>query len=380
MATKPELETRSVHAGLRPDPATGAVAPSIHLSTTYERTPEGETRSDFLYVREDNPNRHALEVALASLEGGEAAACFASGLAAIDAVLRVVPPGGRVVAPADVYHGTRELLRTHHPSLTVDFVELWDLEAARDALSRDGASRDVALVLVETPSNPQLRITDVAAVAEEAREAGALCAVDNTWWTPVLQRPLELGADLVVHSSTKYFGGHSDVQGGAVVARHADSTFERVLAVQRQAGAVPSPFDCWLIRRGLQTLPCRVRAQAAGAEVVARALADRPEVDEVLWPGLASHPGHEVARAQASGFGAMLSIRVRGGYDGARQVAGRCRLFTRATSLGGVESLIEHRAAIEGEGSPTPPDLLRLSIGLEHPDDLVDDLLQALSP
>ncbi|MEM9556965.1 MAG: PLP-dependent aspartate aminotransferase family protein [Acidobacteriota bacterium] len=384
MSTAPKIETVSVHAGLRTDPSTGAVAQPIHLSTTFERRPDGSLPDEYLYIREGNPNRRALETAVAALEGGGAAACFASGLASIDAVLRALPAASRVVAPRDIYHGTRVLLTEHHPSLQVRFVELSDLDAARRALAEPAA-----LVLVETPSNPQLHITDIAGVVAAARRVGARVLVDNTWSTPVLQRPLELGADLVVHSSTKYFGGHSDVQGGVVVASHEltaetavtdrQGLFGRIRAVQEQAGAAPAPFDCWLIRRGLQTLPCRMRAHEEGAAEVARALAEHPGVLKVLWPGLPSHPGHEVMKAQASGFGAMLSIRVRGGFDDASAVVGRCRLFKRATSLGGVESLIEHRAAIEGPETPTPPDLLRLSIGLEHPDDLVDDLLQALT-
>ncbi|MEL7060987.1 MAG: PLP-dependent aspartate aminotransferase family protein [Acidobacteriota bacterium] len=365
--------TRAVHVGLAPDPTTGAVAPSISLSTTFERTSEGALRGAFGYGRDGHPNRLALEQAVASLEGGEVAACFASGLAAIDAVLRALPAGARVVAPSDVYHGTRQLLVEHHPSLETTFVDQTDLAALRAALA-GGAE----LLMIETPSNPALDVTDILLAVGLAHAAGALCAVDNTWMTPIFQRPIELGADLVIHSSTKYFGGHSDVSGGAVVAAREDEMFARIRAVQTHAGASAAPFDCWLIRRGLQTLDCRLRAQTQTAGEIARHFHGHPRLEAVLYPGLEDHPGHHTSIRQASGFGAMLSLCVRGDRAETTAVAGRCRLFTRATSLGGVESLIEQRVLVEGDDSPTPPNLLRLSIGLEHVDDLVGDLERAL--
>jgi cystathionine gamma-synthase len=234
------------------------------------------------------------------------------------------------------------------------------------------------MVWVETPSNPLLKVADIAVIAAIAHGAGALCVVDNTWATPVLQRPLDLGADLSIHATTKYLGGHSDVLGGAVVAREAGALFERVRFIQGNGGAVPAPFDCWLVLRGIRTLAYRVRAHAEHAMAVARFLASHPQIERVHYPGLESHPGHAVAARQMRGFGGMLSIEVRGGEPAAMALAARVKIFTRATSLGGTESLIEHRASVEGPESKTPPGLLRLSVGLEHPDDLIADLAQAL--
>ncbi len=372
---RPHLETLAVHAGTEPDAATGAVTPPIHLSTTFEREAGGDYPRGYVYTRSGNPNRRALESALAALQGGKDAAAFASGSSAASAVLRSILPGGRAVLPSELYHGIRKLVdgALGPAGLAVDYVDLGDL-AALEA----GWKPDTRLVWVETPSNPLLSITDVAAVCEIAHARGALVAVDATWTPPGVADPLRDGADLVVHATTKYLAGHSDVLGGVVVAARQDETWERLAFLQRNEGAVPSPFDCWLTHRGLRTLPYRMRGHAANAARVASYLDERPEVERVYYPGLASHPGHEVARRQMTGFGGMLSFRVRGGEEAAMRVAARVRLFTRATSLGGVESLIEHRASIEGPGTSTPPDLLRLSIGLEHPDDLIADLGQAL--
>jgi cystathionine gamma-synthase len=240
---------------------------------------------------------------------------------------------------------------------------------------RPGRTR---LIWVETPSNPRLRITDIAAMAEIAHRHGALCAVDNTWASPILQRPLALGADLVMHSTTKYIGGHSDVLGGCVVLARDDAFAARLKQEQLLIGSVPSPFDCWLLLRSIPTLPYRMRAHTEHAGLIASFLSEHPAVERVNYPGLPSHPGHAIAARQMSGFGGMLSIEVRGGAEAAMAVAAKVKLFIRATSLGGIESLIEHRASVEGPGTPTPPNLLRLSIGLEHPDDLIDDLRQAL--
>ncbi len=369
------IETLAVRAASGPDPATGAVAPPIHLSTTFERDSDGSFPRGFIYSRSGNPTRAALETALAALEGGAVAAAFASGSAASMGVLQALRPGDHVVAPRDAYHGTTRLLRDLLAPWRLEstFVDMTDLGAVKAALRP--ATR---LVWVETPSNPLLKITDIAAVAELAHAAGARCACDNTWATPIAQRPLDLGADLVVHATTKYLGGHSDVTGGAVVARADDEFFARVGSVQTTGGAVPSPFDCWLVLRGLRTLPVRMRAHADHAQRVAEFLAAHPACEAVHYPGLPGHPDHAIARRQMSLFSGMVSFQVRG--DGARAlaVAARLRLFTRATSLGGVESLIEHRASIEGPGTLTPDNLLRASIGLEHPDDLIADLAQAL--
>jgi cystathionine gamma-synthase len=293
----------------------------------------------------------------------------------VTAILQALKPGDHVIGPADVYHGTARLIREQLMpwGLQAAFVDMTSLPAVAGALRPT-----TRLLWVETPSNPMLRVTDIAGVVELGRRAGALVACDNTFATPVLQRPLELGADLVMHSSTKYLGGHSDVMGGAVVARTATGIFERIRHIQATSGAVPAPFDCWLVCRSMRTLPLRVRAHSEHAFRVARFLAQRPRVEAVHYPGLAAHPGHALAARQMQGFGGVLSFQVAGGSDAALAVAAKVRLFTRATSFGGVESLVEHRASIEGPESRTPPNLLRLSIGLEHPDDLIEDLDQAL--
>jgi len=372
---KMRIETLAVHAGHAIDAATGAVAAPIHLSTTFERDPEGGYPHGYSYGRSANPTRHALEEGLAALEGGEDAAAFGSGLAACSAVLQALAPGDHVVAPTDVYHGMTKLLREIFIrwGLEVTFVDMTDLDGIREAMRPE-----TKLLWVETPSNPRLKITDIAQVAEIGHAAGAICACDNTW-APIVQRPLDLGADLVVHATTKYLGGHSDVTGGVVIAKTKTDFFERVREIQTTGGAVPSPFDCWLILRGMRSLPWRMRAHSENAARVAAWLADHPRVEAVHYPGLASHAGHEIAVRQMSAFSGMLSFELRGGREAALGVAAKIEIFTRATSLGGVESLIEHRASIKGEDPRTPQGLLRLSIGLEHPDDLIEDLAQALA-
>ncbi|HET8622790.1 MAG TPA: aminotransferase class I/II-fold pyridoxal phosphate-dependent enzyme [Gemmatimonadales bacterium] len=370
------FETLAVHAGHAPDGSTGAISPPIHLSTTFERAVDGSFPSGFVYIRDGNPNRQMLETSLAALEAGAAAAAFASGMAATHAILQALSPGDRVILPDDAYYGTPRLLRevfarwglVHVP------VNLTDLAALDRALNTP-----TRLVWIETPSNPLLRITDVAAVADRAHRAGALVACDNTWASPALTRPLALGADLVMHSSTKYLGGHSDVQGGVVVGRGDDEFFGRIRLTQVHGGGVPSPFDSWLILRGARTLACRMRAHCEHAQRVADFLSQHRGVSSVHYPGLSSHPGHHVAARQMSAFGGMLSFEVPGGRAAALAVAGRLRLITRATSLGGTESLIEHRASVEGPQTRAPEGLLRMSVGLEHPDDIVTDLDQALS-
>ena len=368
------IETLAVHAGHEVDSATGAVAAPIHLSTTFERDAEGNYPSGFIYGRSANPNRQALEAGLAALEGGEEAAAFGSGLAASSAVLQALTPGDHVIAPTDVYHGMTKLLREVYMrwGLEVSFVDMTMLDAVREAVRPK-----TKLIWIETPSNPLLKITDIAAVADIAHAANAICACDNTW-APIVQRPLELGADLVMHSTTKYLGGHSDVTGGAIVVKTKTDFSERVREIQTTCGAVPSPFDCWLILRGMRSLPWRMRAHSENALTVATWLADHQRVDAVHYPGLASDAGHEIAALQMNAFSGMLSFEVHGGKEAALGVAAKTQLFVRATSLGGVESLIEHRASIKGEDPRTPQGLLRLSIGLEHPDDLIEDLAQAL--
>jgi len=371
-----KLETLAVHAGREPDPATGALREPIHLATTFERGPDGNYPHGYSYSRSGNPNRSALEQAVAALEGGHDAVAFASGSAATLAVFTLAASGGRVVCSSDCYHGTAKQLREILPRWggSVEFVDTTDLDATRQAL-QPGAT----LLWVETPSNPLLRVSDLAALAELAHARGALLGCDNTFASPVLQQPLALGADLVMHSTTKYLGGHSDVLGGILVAREAGSLLERLRDFQGTGGGVPSPFDCCLLLRSWPTLPLRVRQQAANALAVARFLATDQRVGRVHYPGLESHPGHALAgRQMLGGYGAVVSFQVPGEAPQALAVAARTKLFTRATSLGGVESLIEHRASVEGPLSRTPPNLLRMSIGLEHEADLIADLDQAL--
>lgn len=374
-----KLETLAIHAGRHPDAATGAVAPSPILSTTFARDADGEYPHGHLYSRSGNPGRTALETLLAALERGATAAAFASGSAASLAVFQALSPGDHVIAPDDVYHGTRTQLREllARWGLAHSLVDLTDLDAVRAAITP--ATR---LIWAETPSNPLLKICDIAGLAELARAAGATLVVDSTFATPVIQQPLTLGADLVMHSTTKYLGGHSDVLGGALIARNAsDPLFGRIRDLQTKGGAVPSPFDCWLLQRSIATLPLRVRAQTANAQAVAEFLAGHPAVERVHYPGLPGHAGHALARRQMpGGFGAMLSFQVRGDRATALAAVGQVKIFTRATSLGGIESLIEHRASVEGPYSTTPPNLLRVSVGLEHAEDLIADLDQALAP
>ena len=368
------METLAVHAGHKVDSATGAVAEPIYLSTTFERDVEGTYSRGFMYSRNDNPNRKALEEGVNTLENGAAAAAFGSGMAAAMGLLGALAPSDHVLAHVDAYYGTSRLLRDLFVrwKLEADFIDMSDLPAVKKALRPN-----TRLVWMETPSNPLLKIVDLAAVAKIAHEAGAVCVCDNTW-APIIQRPFEAGIDFILHSTTKYFGGHCDVLGGILIARRDDDFFQRVRDIQYSAGAVPSPFDCWLILRGMKTLPWRMRAHCENAAKVAEFLAQAPKVERVHYPGLVSHPGHDIAKKQMSMFGGMLSFETKGGKEAAMQVAAKTKIFTRATSLGGVESLIEHRASIEGAGTKSPEGLLRCSIGLEHPDDLIEDLEQAL--
>jgi cystathionine gamma-synthase len=369
------IETLAVHAGHTVDPTTGAVTTPIHLSSTFERDPDGGYHSGHVYTRTSNPNRDAVEQSLMQLEGGAAAIAYASGSAATMSVFQALAPGDHVLAPDDAYFGTLRQLREIFSGwgLEADTVDMTDLDAVRRALRPN-----TRIVWVETPSNPLVRVVDILELAELAHTVGARCVVDNTWATPVLQLPLRLGADLVMHSTTKFLGGHSDLLGGALVARDDDEFVERLRLLQRLGGAVPSPFDCWLLLRGIRTLPWRMRAHCDNAALVAAFLETHPNVEAVHYPGLRSHPGHEIAKVQMNDFGGMLSVQIRGGRAAAMALTNRLQLFTRATSLGGTESLIEHRASVEGPTTKAPENLLRVSVGLEHPDDLIEDLEQAL--
>src|SRR5438309_5610175 len=369
-----KIETLAVHAGHAVDPATGAVSAPIHLSTTFERDVDGSYPHGFMYTRNNNPNRQALEEGISALEGGSVAAAFASGTGATMAILQALAPGDHVVAHVDAYYGTSRLIREIFLrwGLGVDFVDMSDLAAVTRALRAKAK-----LAWMETPSNPLLKIVDVAAVGKIVCDAGAICVCDNTW-APVLQRPFDLGADLILHSTTKYFGCHCDVAGGIIVAKNDNEFFQDVRRVQYDGGAIPSPFSCWLILRGMRTLPWRMRAHSENAMKVALFFSRHPKIARVHYPGLMSHPGHQIAAKQMSMFGGMLSLEIKDGRDAAMSVAAKTKIFTRATSLGGVESLIEHRASIEGAGTTSPEGLLRLSIGLENADDLIEDLDEAL--
>lgn len=371
------LETLAIHAGRRIDSATGAVSQPIILSTTFERAPDGEYPLGFAYTRETNPNREALQQCLAALEGGKEALAFSSGLAVTTAALQGMQPGDHVIAPDDVYYGLRKVVSGvfEHAGIDVSYVDLTDLDAVRQAIRPN-----TRLIWIETPSNPLMKITDLAALAEIARAANAVTICDSTFATPIAQRPLDLGIDMVMHSTTKYFGGHSDILGGALITKNDNYLFERCRHSQEHGGAVPSPFDCWLLLRSIETLPLRVRAQQTTAMQLAEFLEAHPQVERVHYPGLASHPAHELAaRQMTGGFGAMLSFLVRGCRDRTMAVAARPRIITRATSLGSTHTLIEHRASVEGPASKTPQNLLRMSVGLEHVSDLIADLEQCLS-
>ena len=371
-----KIETLAVHAGREIDGTTGAVTPPIHLSTTYEREADGSYPRGYSYSRSGNPNRQALEKSLASLEGGAAAAAFSSGSAATMTVFQALEPGDHVIAPTDVYHGTARLLREVFApwGLETSFVDMTAPEEVEGAIRAK-----TRLIWVETPSNPLLKVADIARLSGIAHAAKALCACDNTWATPVLQHPFAFGADLIMHATTKYLGGHSDVLGGALIARAEDAFFQRIRRIQTGGGAVPSPFECWLVLRGIPTLPCRMRVHSENALKVATFLSQHPAVGATHYPGLKEHPGYEIASRQMIQPGGMLSFQVKGGRARAFDVAAKVKVFIRATSLGGPESLIEHRASVEGPDTRTPENLLRLSIGLEHADDLIADLRQALA-
>jgi cystathionine gamma-synthase len=366
------------------DDQTRAVVPPIHTSTTFVRDPDNQYRSGRVYARDHNPTFDQAEAVLTALEGGHASLLFASGMAAATAVFLALKPGDRVLAPKVMYWSLRNWLANFATEwgLRVQFIDMSDPDQVRRAVQTDR----IELVWIETPANPLWTITDIALSCEIAHASGAMVAVDSTVATPVLTRPFELGADIVMHSATKYLNGHSDVIAGTLSAREDSPLWQRIKSIRAQIGGVLGPFEAWLLMRGMRTLFPRVRAAGESAQRIAERLMQHSLVEEVLYPGLPSFPGHAIAaRQMCGGFGGMLSIRVRGSSDGAMTgedaaiaTAANVRLWKRATSLGGVESLIEHRASVEGAGTPVPGDLLRLSVGLEETDDLVADLEQAL--
>jgi cystathionine gamma-synthase len=371
-------ETLAAQALGEADPLSGGLAPVINPSTNYEQLPDGSYRQGRVYTRADNPTYEHAERLLAALEGpGSACALFGSGMAAATAVFQSLLPGDHVLVSRVLYWGVRKWLAEFALTwgLDVEFTDTTDLDAVAAAI-RPGRTR---LLWAETPANPMWEITDLAAVCDLAHSAGVRVAVDNTVATPVLTRPFELGADLVVHSATKYLNGHSDVLAGAVLTARPDPFWERIRSWRRNTGAVPGPFEAWLLQRGMRTLFLRVHRASDSALAIATHLQGHPALKAVLYPGLASHPGHQIAARQMhGGFGGMLSIRLAGGAEDASAVLAAVAVFKRATSLGGVESLIEHRRSMEGPSSPVPGDLLRLSVGIEAPGDLVADLETAL--
>lgn len=372
-----KFETLAVHPYER-GPLQGArsVVDTISLSTIFERHPRGDYPDDYSYTRAGNPNRNHLEDSLARLEGGTAAAAFSSGSAATTAVFQSLAPGDHVIC-SDGFYGTRKIAE--------GIFQPWGLEVTRidttDAAAVERAFQPkTRLIWLETPSNPMMLVTDIRRICEIAHRRKVMVVVDNTISSPMIQRPLELGADLVMHSTTKYLGGHSDILGGAIIAREDSELFQRIRQIQTSAGAVPSPFECWLLMRGIRTLALRVRTQCASAFQIATFLARHPKVENVLYAGLANHPNHKIAASQMQGgFGGLMSFLVKGDDKDALGMTAHLNVVTRATSLGAVETTIDHRYSVEPPGTPTPKNLLRLSVGIEHVDDLIADLDQALA-
>lgn len=370
-----KTETIAIHAGNHTDESTGAVVQPIVLSTTFERNVDGSFRDGYVYSRASNPNRTSLEKVLALLEAGTDAAAFSSGNAAGMAVFQSLTPGTHIIAPDDMYHGLRNQLKNLFAGiLEFDFIDLNDAEVLNAHIKPN-----TGLIWIETPSNPLLKITDIKKVVAVAKQHNIKVACDNTFATPICQQPLTLGADLVMHSTTKYFGGHSDLMGGALITAENSDWWQKIRDVQTYGGAIPSPMDCYYLVRSIKTLPYRMRGHINNAQLLAEFLQKQPGVEQVLYPGLPSHPNHNIAKAQMTGgFGGVLSFCLKGGPEEANRVINKLQLYTRATSLGGVESLIEHRATMEGPDTKTPFNLLRISVGLEHIDDLIADMEQAL--
>lgn len=371
-------DTLAVHAG-NIDDLVGSVVPPINLSTTFERNKDGIIGGKgFIYSRMDNPNRRTLETKLALLEGGEEAFAFPSGNSAALAIAETaLEPGSHLIMPDDCYHGIAAMIRNMLPRWKVSYTEV-DMSDADNV--EKAIQKNTRLIILETPSNPLLKITDISAVVQMAKQQGILLACDNTWATPLIQRPLEMGVDFVFHSSTKFFGGHSDILGGVVIVKEKNEISQRIREFQVIGGVVPSPFDCWLLNRSLSTLSLRLERQVQNALVIVDFLKTHPKVEKLYYPGLQDHPNHLVAKKQMNGnFGSMISIQVRGGEKEAMRFAASLGIFKHATSLGGVESLVEHRRTAEGTVPKSPDNLLRISVGIEYIDDLIADLKKGLS-
>lgn len=369
-----KIETIAIHAGNQKDAGNKAVIQPITLSTTFERAEDGSYPSGYIYSRSSNPNRTSLENVLAKLENGAAAAAFSSGNAAGMTVLQSLEPGSHLICPDDMYHGLRNLIKqVFGQILEYDFIDLNDSELLQATIKPN-----TKLIWIETPSNPLLKITDIVSIVAIAKKTSIKVVCDNTFATPIVQRPLELGADLIMHSTTKYFGGHSDVMGGALITREENDWWLKIKQIQEMGGAIPSPFDCYMIVKGIKTLPYRMKGHQENAGKLAAYLENSDQVEKVFYPGLASHPQYEIAQKQMFGGGGMLSFLVKGDAKAARDVVNNVKIFIQATSLGGVESLIEHRASVEGPDTKTPQNLIRVSVGLENVEDLIEDLAAAL--
>ena len=369
-----KTETRAIHSGNTNKSATGDVTQAISLSTTFFRDEVGGYPGGHMYSRVSNPNRSSLEQVLTELEFGSEACAFSSGNTAGMTVFQALKPGSHIIAPDDMYWGFKKQLQSiFKETLEIDFIDLTNLSIIESYIKTN-----TVMIWLETPSNPLLKITDIEKISEITKKNGLILACDSTFASPCLQNPILLGADLVMHSTTKFIGGHSDVLGGALITAKNDELWEKIRNIQQIGGAVPSPFDCFLLLRSIKTLPYRMRGHSANGMALATFLESHPKVEAVYYPGLPSHPQHDVAKKQMSAFGGMLSILVKGGADEARTVVNSVELFAQATSLGGVESLIEHRASVEGPDTKTPQNLIRISVGLEHQDDLIADLSQAL--
>jgi len=370
-----QIETIAIHAGNHNDESSKAVIQPIVLSTTFVRESDGSFPAGYIYSRASNPNRTSLENVLAKLEGGVDAAAFSSGNAAGMTVFQTLRPGTHVICPDDMYHGLRNQLKNLFAGiLEFDFIDINNPEVLNSHIKAN-----TGMIWIETPSNPLLKITDIKRVVQIAHQHKIKVACDNTFATPIGQQPLALGADLVMHSSTKYFGGHSDLMGGALITPEKNEWWAKIRQVQEMGGAIPSPMDCYFLARSIKTLPYRIRGHVHNAQLLAEYLEKHPKVESVMYPGLLSHPQHQIAKEQMQNFGGMLSFCVKGGSDEARRAINSLKIFTQATSLGGVESLIEHRASVEGPDTKTPHNLLRVSVGLEHIDDLIVDMEQALA-
>ena len=370
------IETVAIHGSMRAKKTENSpIVPGIELSTIYEHAKDGHREGDLKYSRLQNPNRLELEAVLSDLEKGAEAAAFSSGIAAINAVFQTLSHGDHVLIPNDVYFGTRKLVWEFSDrwGLEIDFVDMTNLEVVEAA-----AKQNTRMIWIETPSNPQMFITDVEAMVKWSADRNVVVAVDNTWPTPFNMNPIDFGVDLVIHSTTKYLGGHSDLIGGAVIAKESGPLMDRVRSVQVVQGGVPSPFDAWMLCRSIRSFPYRMRAHNENASQLAAFMNRLPGIEEVFYPGLVSHPGHTIAKTQMRAFGGMISFLVSAGEPAAKKMVASSRIIKAATSLGGIESIWEHRKSTEGPLSQTPDNLIRLSVGLEHIDDLKLDLQQAL--